>query len=148
MILLQKCAIFRYLLHFGTVSHYLGYNAMDDFFPKMSMKPNTECDDYHCKEQQKLFAVREAERVKNLPDVVEVEVVEEVMHEDNDWGISLVGDDQPDQAGSQPVNTTKLSDGLSFAYERSVTVEAKDETSPAAEAEQSLEDLMKQMKQL
>ena len=43
----------KYLLKFGTVSHYLGYNAMLDFFPTMSMKPNPHCDEYHCMKQQK-----------------------------------------------------------------------------------------------
>ena len=30
----------KYLLDFGEVSHYLGYSALMDFFPKYSMKPN------------------------------------------------------------------------------------------------------------
>ena len=41
---------------------------MDDFFPKMSMKPNPDCDDYHCKVQQTSFAEKEAERMKNQPN--------------------------------------------------------------------------------
>ena len=41
---------------------------MDDFFPKMSMKPNPDCDEYHCKVLQKLFAEKEAERLKNQPN--------------------------------------------------------------------------------
>merc|ERR1719471_2120668 len=46
----------KYLLKFGTVSHYLGYNAMLDFFPTMSMKPNPACDEYHCKKRQEIRA--------------------------------------------------------------------------------------------
>ena len=53
--------LFRYLLKFGDVSHYLGYNAMKDFFPTMSIKPNKDCDDYHCRKQQKTFLEEEAE---------------------------------------------------------------------------------------
>ena len=41
---------------------------MDDFFPKMSMKPNPDCDEYHCKVLQKKFAEKEAERLKNQPN--------------------------------------------------------------------------------
>ena len=41
---------------------------MDDFFPKMSMKPNPDCDEYHCKVLQKSFAEKEAERLKNQPN--------------------------------------------------------------------------------
>lgn len=38
----------KYLLNFGEVSDYLGYNALSDFFPRMSLKPNPQCDD-RCK---------------------------------------------------------------------------------------------------
>merc|ERR1719309_871139 len=41
------------LLQFGKVSHYLGYNAMDDFFPSMALKPNPQCDDGNCVKRQK-----------------------------------------------------------------------------------------------
>ena len=47
----------RYLLGFGDVTHYLGYNALQDFFPTMSMKPNPQCDDSHCRKQQTEFQV-------------------------------------------------------------------------------------------
>ena len=50
---------FRYLLKFGDVSYYLGYNALQDFFPTMTMKPNPQCDDSHCRKQQALFQVIE-----------------------------------------------------------------------------------------
>ena len=39
----------KYLLKFGQVSDYLGYSALTDFFPRMSMRPNADCDEYHCK---------------------------------------------------------------------------------------------------
>ena len=83
----------NYLLKFGTVSHLLGYNAMLDFFPTMSMKPNPGCDEYHCVKRQK-------ERAKHLEEnpVIDLdfEVEETVVHEDNDWGISLVDEDVGD----------------------------------------------------
>ena len=40
------------------MSYYLGYNALQDFFPTMSMKPNPQCDDCHCRKQQEEFQVR------------------------------------------------------------------------------------------
>ena len=49
---------YRYLLKFGDVSYYLGYNALRDFFPNMAMKPNPQCDDNHCKKQQAAYQVR------------------------------------------------------------------------------------------
>lgn len=47
----------RYLLKFGTVSYYLGYNAMQDFFPTMAMKANPQCNDRHCRVQQEEYKV-------------------------------------------------------------------------------------------
>lgn len=55
-----KCTLIcfsRFLLNFGTVSFYLGYNAMQDFFPTMSMKPNPQCDDRNCRKQQEEYKV-------------------------------------------------------------------------------------------
>ena len=67
---------------------------MEDFFPKMSLKPNKDCDDYHCRKQQKKFAEEEVERLKNQPEIVEIlDATNEIVHEENDWGISLVADD-------------------------------------------------------
>merc|ERR1719228_1106608 len=83
----------KYLLKFGTVSHYLGYNAMVDFFPTMSMKPNPNCDEYQCLKLQKA----RAEELASRPvDVIEEVEDEAVVHEENDWGISLVSEDVGD----------------------------------------------------
>ena len=49
--------VLMFLLNFGTVSFYLGYNAMQDFFPTMSMKPNPQCDDRNCRKQQEEYKV-------------------------------------------------------------------------------------------
>jgi len=49
--------VLKFLLNFGTVSFYLGYNAMQDFFPTMSMKPNPQCDDRNCRKQQEEYKV-------------------------------------------------------------------------------------------
>jgi hypothetical protein len=49
---------FRYLLKFGQVTYYLGYNALQDFFPTMAIKPNENCDDRHCRIQQAKFQVQ------------------------------------------------------------------------------------------
>jgi len=64
------------LQHRRQVTPYLGYNAMVDFFPTMSLKPNPDCDDYFCRKQQKAFAVKEAERLRlealNKKDVMKI----------------------------------------------------------------------------
>ncbi|KAG1953837.1 ubiquitin-like modifier-activating enzyme [Pimephales promelas] len=74
--------VLKYLLGFGTVSYYLGYNAMQDFFPSMAMKANPQCDNAYCRRQQEEYKKKEAERPKQ--EVEEQE--EEVVHEDNEWG--------------------------------------------------------------
>ena len=54
----------RFLLKFGDVSHYLGYNALQDFFPTMAMKPNPTCDDSFCRQRQKEFQETESKKPK------------------------------------------------------------------------------------
>jgi ubiquitin-like modifier-activating enzyme 5 len=84
----MKCilALFRYLLNFGTVSDYVGYNALEDFFPRMSLKPNRNCDDAFCRQRQEEYQVA----LRNAPPPPEPEaVVEEVVHEDNEWGETM-----------------------------------------------------------
>jgi ubiquitin-like modifier-activating enzyme 5 len=41
--------VLKYLLGFGEVSPYVGYNALSDFFPKYPMQPNDDCTDENCK---------------------------------------------------------------------------------------------------
>ena len=85
MSFLFNITIIRYLLKFGQVSHYLGYNAMQDFFPTMMMKPNDSCDDYYCRQRQK--EQKEALALNPVKEVVVEETVV-VVHEDNEWGNS------------------------------------------------------------
>jgi ubiquitin-like modifier-activating enzyme 5 len=54
----------KHLLGFGTVTSYLGYNALLDFFPTMRLQPNPGCDEYHCRARQKEFAAEVAARPK------------------------------------------------------------------------------------
>lgn len=71
----------KYLLNFGDVSYYLGYNAMQDFFPKMILKPNPNCEDSYCRKHQEEY------RLRPKPEHKIKEVVEDTpLHEDNEWG--------------------------------------------------------------
>ena len=74
---------------------------------------------------------------------------DEVVHEDNDWGISLVDESVPDAAAATSSNQG-LTSGVTLAYERQKTIEADKKFEQPAEAEDdvSVEELMKQMKQL
>ena len=47
----------RYLLKFGTVTQYVGYNALSDFFPSWAMKPNPLCDNQDCRRRQADYQV-------------------------------------------------------------------------------------------
>lgn len=130
----------KYLLNFGEVSDYLGYNAMNDFFPRMSLKPNTQCDDRHCQERQKEYQAR--------PKVIAEESVLEddtPLHETNEWGIELV-DDSP--AVAEATSASKeVATGLRLAYEAPETTTESVPTVAAA-ANVDLDDLFAQMKAL
>merc|ERR1711976_1126898 len=78
-------------------------------FPTMSMKPNPACDEYHCKKRQE----EKAKELAENPVIAVVEEEEEVVHEDNECGISLVSEDVGDvgAGGSQEVVS-----GITTAY--------------------------------
>jgi ubiquitin-like modifier-activating enzyme 5 len=48
----------KYLLNFGTVSEYVGYDAMRDQFPTVCIKPNPECDNETCLRRQSEYQQR------------------------------------------------------------------------------------------
>jgi len=133
----------KYLLKFGQVSKYLGYNAMLDFFPTMSMKPNKQCDEYFCRKRQEEFEAELAARPAVIEQIVEEEVI---VHEDNDWGISLVDEDSQDPAaeGGAP----DLVEGVSQAYSRSSNSMSQPVEEVTEEEQVDLEELMKQMKNM
>ncbi|KAJ1101607.1 hypothetical protein NDU88_006673 [Pleurodeles waltl] len=136
--------VLKYLLKFGTVSYYLGYNAMQDFFPTMIMKPNPNCDDSYCRKQQEIYKAKEAAKPKEEAMVLE----EDVVHEDNEWGIELVSEVSEEElkAASGPV--PDLPEGITVAY----TVPNKVGNAAAGEtvddSEQSLEELMAKMRNI
>lgn len=65
--------VLKYLLKFGEVAPFLGYNAFTDFFPKYPMQPNAECSDLKCRELQAFY-------IKN-PDLSRQAKKEEVRDE-------------------------------------------------------------------
>jgi len=79
----------KLLLSFGNVAYYLGYNAMQDFFPKDKMRPNPECTNKYCIKAQAKYQIEQ----KNKPAVVHMEKKEKKpQHESNEWGIVVVDD--------------------------------------------------------
>jgi len=96
----------KYLLKFGSYSYYLGYNAMDDFFPRWEMKPNEECTNELCVKRQGEYREIEEKKPKKKEEEEESKQEQKVIHEENDWGISLVDSDEED---TMEVNKNVLS---------------------------------------
>ncbi|KAM7348810.1 ubiquitin-like activating enzyme 5 [Cochliomyia hominivorax] len=133
----------KYLLNFGEVSDYLGYNAMNDFFPKMSLKPNPQCDDRHCQARQKDYQAKP----KPVSEVQEVED-DQPLHDDNEWGIELVDDSQPQEPTEVKLQESAVSSGLRLAYEAPDKVGTSEANTVTASADVNLDDLMAQMKSM
>ncbi|XP_076473736.1 ubiquitin-like activating enzyme 5 isoform X2 [Bombus vancouverensis nearcticus] len=109
----------KYLLNFGDVTYYLGYNAMQDFFPKMILKPNPNCEDRYCRKHQLEYALKPKPEQK-----IEKTVEDKPLHEDNEWGISLL--DEQDQQMDEKSQINQI----------------------PSESDASLEELMAQMKSI
>lgn len=133
--------VLKFLLKFGKVSHYLGYNAMEDYFPTMTLRPNPNCDDVYCKQRQKEYLTMP--KIQQKQNVIE----EKPVHEDNEWGICLV-DEQSNHSNEK---TCVLSTpGVRHAYTvpaPTCTSNSEGQTVPESTG-LSLEDLMAQMKSI
>lgn len=138
----------KYLLKFGTVSHYLGYNALQDFFPTMQMKPNPQCDDSFCRQRQKDFLDREASLPKPIAEEKEEE---EIVHDENEWGICLISEAADDKCSGDAANEATvlgLAEGIRLAYTIPAVNQDEEEEGTVPDTEQSLDSLMAQMKSL
>ncbi|KAG9435942.1 ubiquitin-like modifier-activating enzyme 5 isoform X1 [Apis mellifera carnica] len=129
----------KYLLNFGDVSYYLGYNAMQDFFPKMILKPNPNCEDNYCRKHQEEY------RLRPKPEHKIKEIVEDTpLHEDNEWGISLI-----DERDQEQVDENKY---LSSVNVKETNCDSHSIDSQinqiSSESNISLEELMAQMKSI
>lgn len=132
----------KYLLSFGEVSDYLGYNAMIDFFPKMSLRPNIQCTDRFCKQRQREFNAR-----PKVEKIVDTKADDAVVHSDNIYGIELVSED--DGTSSAPsTSTTNVSAGLKLAYDAPDVTDDFAPSASSADDGTSLEELMAQMKSI
>ncbi|XP_061122281.1 ubiquitin-like modifier-activating enzyme 5 isoform X2 [Syngnathus typhle] len=120
----------------GVVAGILVQNVLN-----MAMKPNPQCNDRHCRRQQEVYEKREAERPKT--EVVQEE--EEVLHEDNEWGIELVVSEEAN-GEEETAAVADLPEGITLAY--TVPAAAAGDGEMVEETEQSLEDLMAQMRKL
>lgn len=135
----------KYLLNFGVTSNYLGYNAMQDFFPSMTLRPNPSCDEKFCRQRQQEFNAIPKKQI------VEEIIAEGPIHESNEWGISLIDDDGDDDEAEEQNNqssTGNLCAGLKQAYDipTSSTIDNEETTDDTSGL--SLDELMAQMKSI
>lgn len=94
----------KFLLKFGQVSPYLGYNALKDYFPTMQMRPNPQCSNAACLERQEEFKLTKPDRDVAAKAKMEAEaltVTESAIHLDNEWNICVVDDDEQDKKDAQ-----------------------------------------------
>jgi ubiquitin-like modifier-activating enzyme 5 len=120
----------KYVLEFGRVAAYLGYNALTDYFPTQQMLPNPACDDVHCvRRQAEVSSVMPSARqrvqkrgkpARQLDHTGNVGASNTaVTHTNNDWGIEVV-DESNAQAGDNGASPAMVTSGLRFAYEHPV----------------------------
>ncbi|XP_063239203.1 ubiquitin-like modifier-activating enzyme 5 [Bacillus rossius redtenbacheri] len=131
----------KHLLGFGQVTYYLGYSALTDFFPTMQLRPNPGCDDAWCRQRQAEHLARPRRPEPDAPAAGDQAVV----HEDNQWGICLVGDDAP---GAEEDDAAPL--GLVAGVTTAYTVPAPGTGAESQELDTtlSLDELMAQMKSI
>ncbi|GJQ68078.1 hypothetical protein Trydic_g10690 [Trypoxylus dichotomus] len=129
----------KYLLKFGEVTHYLGYSALNDFFPTMRMKPNPNCEDSYCRKRQEEYAAKPKPEKQTTSKKEE----EKPVHEDNEWGISLV-----DESAIPVEEACSLGEGISYAYEVPETSEELVICEQAMHSDTNLEELIAQMKSM
>jgi len=87
----------KYLLNFGQVSPYLGYNSLKDYFPAMEMRPNPQCSNPACVTRQKEYMESKPARDAAAKAKMEAEASaanECPVHVDNEWNISVVDDEE------------------------------------------------------
>ncbi|XP_021737447.1 ubiquitin-like modifier-activating enzyme 5 [Chenopodium quinoa] len=142
----------KYLLQFGQVSRYLGYNALKDYFPTMEMKPNTQCPNTACLERQKEYMLAKPSRDAAAKAKLEAEalVAEEIpLHADNEWNISVADDAEPEDSVTR--STDALPEGL--VHELPAADEYKhapplEQDAQGADSTDDLEELRRQLEAL
>lgn len=137
----------KYLLKFGKVTPYLGYNALDDFFPTWSMKPNPDCNDRFCAERQIEYQQKQLNVEKPASKDEKKDPIDDVPSTENEFGIEIVESHQEEE---RSFDVTK---GLQYAYLRSKETKTEDDIVQAGEPDdvpssESIEELMAKLKKV
>lgn len=138
----------KFLLQFGQVSPYLGYNALKDFFPTMAMKPNPQCSNGPCLERQKEYMLikpaRDAAAKAKMEE--ELSAIEIPIHADNEWNISVVDDDKVDVINGQ--SSDALPEGLVHELPSADVYQQPAVSKETVDTVDDLEDLKRQLEAL
>jgi ubiquitin-like modifier-activating enzyme 5 len=143
-------ATLKYLLGFGKVSCFLGYNALSDFFPTDVLRPNPDCTNAWCRKRQ------EEAKAKGIayppgtgPEATQpaADKAAAVVHESNEWGIEIVSADDPAPMASQTMGS--LATGIEYAYEvPAVPTQLTPDVTVHTDEAAGIEDLAAQLKAL
>ncbi|KFK42871.1 hypothetical protein AALP_AA1G049700 [Arabis alpina] len=144
----------KFLLNFGEVSPYLGYNSLKDFFPTMQMRPNPQCSNAACLERQKEYMLAKPERDAAAKAKMEAEALtaidESPLHDDNEWNISVVNDENEKDTTKAASSSDTLPEGLTWElpdadeYEKTIAIKSGE----TEDEEDDLEDLKEQLEAL
>ena len=93
--------VLKYLLEFGQVSYYLGYNAMNNYFPSEIVRPNIECVGRACRLRCADWMGKWSPDVWQSPAELARDA-EPVDHGENEWGI-CAGSDKDEEEGGEDV---------------------------------------------
>lgn len=105
------------------------------------MKPNPQCENEHCvqaQEQHKLWLLDNPVEISTEPQE------KKPVHEDNEWGISVVDNSEED---ASPSPSMEAPPGTSYAFERSNETVALEDT-VQVDDEEDLSSLMSQLASL
>ena len=133
----------KFLLQFGKVSMYLGYSALEDFFPSWEIKPNVTCEDKECVNRQKEFQMNPVNR--QLDFMTQEDDNHAPLHEET-FGIEIV----EETAAGDLVDDTEVTHGLRSEYKKpqGSFQDAGDNVAQLKQSGESLEELMSRMKNL
>ena len=153
----------KHMLRFGSVSKYLGYSALKDFFPTMEVRCNPDCDNGECRRRQEAHRARVTSpeylaAAAAAAAAAEAEAAAEAakpLHEENDWGISVdaaAGDDDGEAPAAPATASTGgqvLGEGIQFSMPASEKLDsATVDAYKVADTGAELDDLMSQLRGL
>ena len=95
----------KFLLGFEDVAYYLQYNARNEFFDKGLFKPNDECMEKSCVENQKYIKENKIDTLKDREAMINKKREESRVEQEDGltedelskWGIEMIDDSEAGQ---------------------------------------------------